>query len=314
MLVALGAFWAPRALAQEEPPAEQEEAAPAPAPENVESATRARTYFLEGMELFQRREFLEAQRRFELAAQLVPSADLWFNIARTHEELRQPGQAAEYYERYLRDRVDPPDRAQVESRVAALREQEEAARLARRRAPTTGTLRVRSNVEGAEIAVGGQGIGRTPVVAPLSLSPGRHELTLEREGYVPFRSEVRLEAGVDTAAYADLVPQTQYRAIRGRRIFTWVATALAVGSLGGAIGTGVHAQGIAGDAQDFADMGMQEQALSTFEDSRRWGAVSDYFLGGAIALGIGAIVLYFVEGRSVGTEELSPEEALEAAE
>jgi len=295
--------------AQDEPTEAADESVPAsaPSPENAESAAQAREHFRAGMEHFEGRRFREAIHQFELAAAIVPSADLWFNIARGHEELAEHEAAIEHYRRYLRDRVDPPDRAQVEQRIEALEEQAEAARLARQRAPTTGTLRLRSNVEGAAIQVDEREIGETPVVAPLSLGAGSHELDLRSDGYVPFRARVRVDAGVTTAAYADLVPETRFRAIRGRRIFTWIVGGLALAGLGTSIGFGAKARSLTNDAQSHYDGGDVEQGDAVWDDAQRWGTRSDYVLGGAIVLALGSVLLYFIEGRSVGTERIEPE-------
>ena len=260
------------------------------APEDAEAARRARARFLEGMEHFEARRYRPAIHQFELAAELVPSADLWFNIARAHEELGEHEPAIEHYRRYLRDRVDPPDKAQVERRIASLEQQLEAARRAASERPTTGTLRVTANVEGAEVHLDDRAIGQTPLTAPVSLAPGRHRLRLERDGYVPFRSEVRVETGLVTAAYADLLPATRYRAIRGRRVATWIAGGLAVAGVGAAIGLWGHARGLASDGN--------------YDEARDWGRYSDFAWGGAALLAVTAVILYFVEGRAVGTERL----------
>jgi len=294
-LVLVGLSFAAPALAQED-------AAPAPpreagSPEDADSARRAREHFLSGMEHFEAHRYRPAIHDFELAAELVPSADLWFNIARSHEELGEHEPAIEHYRRYLRDRVDPPDKAQVQQRIESLEQQAEAARQAANERPTTGTLRVTANVEGVEVELDDQSIGQTPLTTPISLEPGRHRLRLEREGYIPFRSEVRVEAGSVTAAYADLVPATRYRAIRGRRIATWIVGGLGIAAIGTAIGLWAHARSLAADGN--------------FGEARDWGRYSDFTWGGAALLAVTAAILYFVEGRAVGTDRV--EEAPETA-
>ncbi len=260
-------------------------------PENVQATQDARQHFRAGMEHYQARRFREAIQSFALAAQLVPSADLWFNIARSHEQLNEPALAAEYYQRYLRDRVDPPDRAEIEQQIAALQERAEAERAARRTRPTTGTLRVEASVAGSEVRVDDHAAGRAPIALPISLLPGRHRVAVVREGYVPFRSEVQIDAGVVTAAYADQTRATEYRAIRGPRIWTWVVGGLGVAALGTSVGFGVVASG--------------QQSDGRLARARDTATVSDVFLGSSLALLVGATLLYFVEGRAVGTERVS---------
>lgn len=259
-------------------------------PENLEATQQARQNFLAGIEHFRAHRYRDAIQSFQLAAQLVPSADLWFNIARSHEELSEYEPAIEYYQRYLRDRVDPPDRQQVEAHIEELRERAEAAHAAQQSAPTEGTLRLSANRDGSEVQLDGEAAGTSPWQGPRELSPGRHRLAVLREGYVPFRSEVSVEAGVTTAAYADLVPETRYRAIRADRIFTWITWGLAVVSLGVSIGLGIEAS---------------SQAQTDLDNARTVAAFSDVFLGGAIGLGVVGLILWFVEGRTVGTERIT---------
>lgn len=261
-------------------------------PENVEATREARTHFMRGLEHFREHRYREAIQSFRLAMQLVPSADLHYNIARAHEELAQYDAAIEHYQSYLRDRVDPPDRERIEAHIERLREQAEAARQREREQPSTGTLRLTANRSGATIALDGDEVGTSPWEETRELSAGRHSLTLTRDGFVPFRSEVSVEAGVPTAAYADLVPETRYRAIHADRIFTWIVWGLGVAALGTAIGLGVEAS----SRQD-----------TDLDDARTWAAYSDVFLGSAVGLGIVGLILWFVEGRTVGTERITVE-------
>lgn len=262
----------------------------ASSPEDPEAAREAREHFSKGMAHFEAHAYREAIREFQLAAQRVPSADLWFNIARAHEELSEYEPAVKHYRLYLRDRVDPPDAERVEAHIARLERALEKQRAAARRRPTTGTLRISGEQEGAAIEVDGRSVGEVPMAVPLSLPPGTHRLEVQKRRYVPFRSEVTMEAGVTTGAYVDLQPATEYRSIRGRRIWTWVVGGLAVGALGTSAGLGVRALRLNKDGD--------------LDGSRDQAAYADYALGAALGLGVVAAILYFIEGRSTGTERV----------
>lgn len=296
MLMGGCAFVAAQAAHAQEAAESAEERAPEEnTPENRSAVEQAREHYRAGMTRFDAHDYRSAIAEFHLAARLVPSADLWFNIARAHEEVGELLPAVDHYQLYLRDRVDPPDREAVEARIASLRQRAEEARLAAERAPTTGTLRLSSNMEGARVRLDGRDIGRSPLTEPMELAPGRHELALELDGYLPFRSTVRLEAGLTTAAYADLQPATGYRAVRGRRLWTWIAGGLAVAGGGAAIGLGVHAAGL------------RDENLT---DARRWAGYSDIALGSAVVMALTSVILYFVEGRAVETERFEgPEDS-----
>jgi len=240
------------------------------------------------MHAYEERRFHDAIAAFRRAGELVPSADLWFNIARSYEELGEVDGAIENYRRYLRDRVDPPDRERVEEHIRQLEERAEAERLRARAAPTTGTIRVEVDVVGAEVFIDDGEVGTTPIAVPLTYTAGDHEMTIRRDGYIPFRAVVHIDAGSTVLTVAHLTPSTGYRAVRGRRRFTWVAAGLTVAALAASIGLGVHAvsenrDGNTGDARDFA-------------------RYSDYAAGGFAVFGLGTALLYFAEGRSIRTE------------
>ncbi|MCA9577027.1 MAG: PEGA domain-containing protein [Polyangiales bacterium] len=260
-------------------------------PENADASRQAREHFVRGQQHFDAREFAEAVESFEAAAALVPSADLWYNIARAHEELRHFDQAVDYYRRYLRDRVDPPDRARIEQHITELEAEAEAQRLAAHAAPTTGTLTVSVAQDGASVSVDSAPVGTSPLSEPLTLEPGLHALSVDLDGYVPFRSEVRLSAGLGTLATIDLQPLTQFRSVRGRRIYTWIVGALAVAAAGTSLGLGIRAQRLENQGR--------------LADARDFARYSDIALGSGIVLGIGSITLYFVEGRAISTERVS---------
>ncbi|HJL18451.1 MAG TPA: PEGA domain-containing protein [Sandaracinaceae bacterium LLY-WYZ-13_1] len=272
----------------EAPPADE-----AAAPDNLEAAQGARRHFLAGIEHFEEHRYREAIQAFQLAAQLVPSADLWYNIARAHEELSEYELAIEHYQRYLRDRVDPPDRARVEAHIEELRERAAAERERARTEPTEGVLRLTANRDDAEVRLDGEPAGRSPWDEPRELEAGRHDLSVLRQGYVPFRSEVSVEAGVTTAAYADLVPETRFRAIRNDPVFSWIAWGLGVASLGVSIGLGVEAA---------------SRQSTDLDSARTVAAFSDAALAGAVGFGVLGLVLWFVEGRTVGTERITVED------
>ncbi len=270
-------------------PGEQQPLDANPTEGDARSASeRARAYFVEGMQAFEERRFGDAISAFRRASELVPSADLTFNIARAYEELGELDGAVENYRRYLRDRVDPPDREAVLEHIRELEERAEAQRIAARQTPTTGTLRVEVDVAGAEVRIDDRPIGTSPIPMPLSFGVGEHHLEVRLEGYVPFRARVHLDAGATAVAQAHLVPATEYRSVRGKRRFTWVAAALSGAAAAASLGLGIHARSL----RDPSDM----------SEARRWARYSDYALGGAVVMGVGTVTLFFGEGRAVRTE------------
>ena len=74
-------------------------------------------------------------------------------IRQAQERIVNYERAVQSYQRYLRDRVDPPDRRAIESHIAELERQMEEIRQANVSAPTSGTLQIRVNHEGADVQV-----------------------------------------------------------------------------------------------------------------------------------------------------------------
>lgn len=271
----------------------------------AESARRAREEFRLGVEHYQAGRYVEAIHSFQVAASLIPSADLWFNIASAYEQLSRSRaelsdyeQAIGHYRRYLTERVDPPDRAAVEGSIAVLTERLEAARAAQTIATTQGTLRLHSEFEGATVRVDDEVVGQTPLDRDLPLAPGRHRVEATREHYLPYLAEVGVELGVTTTTRIHLEPAQSHRALVQSPVFAWVAWGLAGAALAGAVGVGVHAASLA-PAQ--FDPGMFDPGHDPYAESRTWGAISDGLLAASVGLTTVGIALFFFEGRAVGT-------------
>lgn len=255
------------------------------AQQSAETAARARGAFEAGLEHFSQRRFRDAIHAFLVAAQLVPSADLWFNVARAFEELGEWDSAVTYYQNYLRDRVEPPDQAQVEARIEVLESRAADERAARARAPTEGTLTISSNTDGTDLELDGSSLGQTPFDDMLVLDPGLHPLNAERDGYVPWRSALTIEPGLRTGALVALQPSTTYRPVFSDRIFTWISFGLSALALGTSIGLGVEAD-----------------SRSDRSEAREWSNWSDVALGGALGFGALGFTLFFAEGRAIDSE------------
>ncbi len=95
-------------------------------PPGVDALVReASEFFGRGVALYQRREYRAALQAFEAALRYMQEsrrevAELYFNLAVTHEHLRHRAEAAAAFREYLSRRPDTPDRASIETRVRAL--------------------------------------------------------------------------------------------------------------------------------------------------------------------------------------------------
>lgn len=270
--------------------------------QGAESAARAREAFQQGVAHYEAQRYVDAIHEFQVAASLIPSADLWFNIAsayeqlsRTRGELTDYEQAIAHYRRYLTEQVDPPDRAQVEANIAVITERLEAARAAQTVTATRGTLRIRSDVDGAAVRVDDESVGTTPIANELELAPGRHRVEATLDGHLPFLAEVSLDVGTAATTHVTLVPARTHRAIVQSPVFAWVAWGLAVATLAASVGIGIHAASLVPGEGAF------DPSFDQYAEPRTWGAVSDGLLAATAGLATIGIALFFIEGRAVGT-------------
>ena len=74
--------------------------------------------FFEGKDLYASARYEEALEAFTRADRLHPAPDLQYNIGLCHMRLEHWKEAINAFEIYLRTKEDPPDRADVEARIA----------------------------------------------------------------------------------------------------------------------------------------------------------------------------------------------------
>jgi tetratricopeptide (TPR) repeat protein len=266
----------------------------APAATDASQVSEARNHFVLGMQLFEARSFRDALREFELAAALAPSADVWFNIGRAHEELGEYARAARAFERYLRDRVDAQDAATVKAHIAELDQLSAQARAPGEGLPETGSLRIHSRSKSSLVLVlvDGQALSRAALDEPLLLKAGRHRLDVSEAGYIPMHAQLDVEPGLLTAAYADLQPATRVRTLAATHGLSW--------SLLGLTAAGVLTSGT------FAALALSRQADGDVRRASAWAERTDVALVGTGVCALAAVVLYYIEGRHARTERRLP--------
>jgi tetratricopeptide (TPR) repeat protein len=81
---------------------------------------QARQHYDSGLAHFNLREFKEAIEDFEAGYRLKPDPVFLYNLGQAHRLAQNPEQALYFYRAYLRTSDDPPNRAEVEERIATL--------------------------------------------------------------------------------------------------------------------------------------------------------------------------------------------------
>jgi tetratricopeptide (TPR) repeat protein len=150
----------------------------------AEREREAKIRYDEGVSAYQAGRYQQAITFFLVADELAPRAALAFNVARAYDRLDDSAGALRFYRDYLRRESSPPNLDGVKKRIVEL----EAALAAR----GVQQLTVLSEPPGAFVSIDGQPRGPTPWTG--ELVPGRHELTLLKEGYLVGKRALVLDA------------------------------------------------------------------------------------------------------------------------
>ena len=146
-------------------------AAAEPAGPSDEDRATARDAYGRGQAHLEAGEFEQAEAAFMEAYGAVPNPVVLIGVAHAQERGGNAAGAVESYDRYLTERADAPDRAEVEQSIAELR-----ARPA--------TLVLTSTPPGAAITI--DDVARDEVTpAEVEVPPGDHTVVLTLEGHEP---------------------------------------------------------------------------------------------------------------------------------
>lgn len=133
----------------------------------------ARDHFSRGVEFFKDQSYDAALAEFQRANSLSPNYRLLYNLAQVQLERRDYAAALKYLQDYLArggTEIDAERRAQVSQDISRLKN-----KVAR--------LLVRADVDGAEVAIEGAVVAKTPMTAALTVNPGLVHLRVSRDGY-----------------------------------------------------------------------------------------------------------------------------------
>lgn len=266
-----------------------------------EQRRAAREAYGRGQALYREGRYEESVAAFEEAYSLIPNPVVLLALAESRERAGDLAGTIEALERYLAERPDAPDRADVEARLQRLR-------------ATPATLVVRSEPPGATILVDGQERGTTP--AELEVPAGRHTVTLTAEGREPLEQEVEAVVGArhelevalpeslesagdegdEVFGAGDGIPEAEPAASEGDAggdegpsAAVWVTTGLAAASLVG--GTVLGFMSLSREAE-FDD----DPREKTADQGERFALFADVLFGLAAVSAITAVVLFLTDG------------------
>jgi hypothetical protein len=182
------------AFAQAAPPAPPAASAPAP---SADSQAQASAHYARGVKLYQEDDFRAALIEFNRAYELAPNWAVLYNLGQSHYQLREYPDALRTLEKYVQeggDAITPERRAQVDREIGELR-----GRVAR--------VTAASNVDGADVALDGAPLGKTPFAEPVVVGEGRHQLTISKPGYLPATKVVDIAGSDNLTIRLDLTPE-----------------------------------------------------------------------------------------------------------
>jgi tetratricopeptide (TPR) repeat protein len=153
------------------------------APDSPEA--RAADLFRRANKLYDAGKFAEAETLYREAWALSKSWDIACNLGAVELDLGKHRDAAEHLAYALREY--PAGGKQTQRQALQERLQEARAHV--------GTLRVRVNVEGAEVSINGTSIGKTPLPPEVFVNPGAVAIDVRSDGYEPAKKTTEAKKG-----------------------------------------------------------------------------------------------------------------------
>jgi hypothetical protein len=234
-------------------------AQPAPAstanktPAEIEKQmAEAKSRYKAGLTLYDDGAFDAARVQFERAYELAPTYKILYNIGLVYKQLNEFVGSLKALQKYLAEGASevPEDRrVEVTKLIETLR-------------PIIASAVVKVNIPGAEIAVDDAVIGKSPMVDPVFLNPGRRKVSAKFEGRLPDAKVITVASGDKADVELNLVEPPKTIVKTGsdwKPVVAWTATGVF------AIGAGISAiltNGAKSDLDDLHNKRNQDAAPS----------------------------------------------------
>ncbi len=157
-------------------PASSAPAAPAvsTAPSPAEAEKESTRLFDDARKAVKAFQWDKARDAALAAFKLKPDPAYGLLLGQAELQTGKPRDAAEHLELFVR-----------EAKTATAIEKQAAQKLLDEAKAKVGTLFIKVNIEAADVLVDGQAVGRSPLVAPLFITPGGHEIEVKKPGFDP---------------------------------------------------------------------------------------------------------------------------------
>ncbi|HKP63363.1 MAG TPA: PEGA domain-containing protein [Polyangiales bacterium] len=204
---------------------------------------QAGAHFDRGVRFYEEGDYRAALLEFQRAYALQHAYQLLYNLGQVSGELRDYAAAEDYFKRYL---VDGKDAIPSDRRAEVL---VELSHMATR----VGSLRITSNVSGAEIHIDDKAVPEA-LTKPVRVSAGRREVVAEKAGYTPVRRAVDVLGGEEvtlSVVFGPALAQQPTAASKSSSsVLPWVT---GIGSAALLIGGSIMAYASYSDATAYAD-------------------------------------------------------------
>lgn len=261
--------------------------------EQERARRKAQRRFEQGMALYNDGESKAALVEFELAYELLPNPELFFNIGVIKLELQDYAGAYEALRRFLDEvepeKIDPKREDQILQQLESLEDK-------------VGTIAINVAPSGSTVRINGNVVGTTPIDVVQNV--GYAQIEVERDGFetrrerilVVARKEVEMIGELDDVAEPEpviLSTATKTDSIDDRTnkrllIGTWVTLGLAGASGAAAIVTGVLAQRDQNDLEDLLGSVPADPLAATREREDLQDRVETLSMATDIGIGVAA--------------------------
>ena len=279
-----------------------EEAAPEEASEEAQTPELAEAMerFEGAQALFDQGDFrgalAEFQRIYELLEGHPNQFVVLYNLGRAYEELHRYDLAIQMYRRYLDEGGEgAEDRADVEASLRALER-------------LLGTVAITLTGGGpatAEVWLGEWQVGVAP--GEVQIPGGQHTIEVRAQGYEVLRREIQVASRQRVELELTMAQLSDFRGVSPALFVT--STALAVASLGVAVGLGVHAMMLSDDAQQCLDVrGCELDVAARRQEIRDYSLAADVMYGAAGLFAVTSVILIFVTDWGASPEVMAAEQ------
>lgn len=163
---------------------------------------------------------------------------------------------------------------------------------------------------GAKVTVDGRAAGQAPLSGPLRLTAGQHEIVVMKPGFAPHKKVVQVEAGKAQRVQIDLSTEVGGGDIASAAIggaseatgsaWPWIVTGVGVAAIGGAVFTGLTAQGLHDQLNDKRANG-EPIAPQDIDTGKNLVLYTNVLMGAGGALVLGGLTWWLFDGGPLST-------------